>query len=268
MVAVTRVHRHAAERRLVARRRRSSWRGCGSSRRRRSPSASGPRPAATAAAGAAARAARGVVERPRVGGRRPFSGLSVTPLLPNSGVLVLPSRIPPAPRAGASTNTASTSGTCRRRRASRTSCGPLRRGQVLDRDRDAVQRAEVPARALGLRGFPAGLLGPHEAERVEPRLQRLDAVEHGVHQLGRREFARGDPGRQLGRGREAELAHGWRTASRSPAPTGTTVITRGSSRSTSHGELDQLVLVGEGRCRPPAARAAPSVRTRSGQSET
>ena len=73
------------------------------------PTASGPRPAATAAPAppleppAVSAGFHGL----RVG---PKSGLSVTPLCPNSGVLVLPTMMPPAPFRR-STATASSSGT-------------------------------------------------------------------------------------------------------------------------------------------------------------
>ena len=73
------------------------------------PTASGPSPAATAAPAPP-------LDPPGVSARFqgfrviPKSGLSVTPLWPNSGVLVLPRMTPPAPFRR-STTTASSSGT-------------------------------------------------------------------------------------------------------------------------------------------------------------
>src|ERR687891_64208 len=74
------------------------------------PSASGAMPAATAAAAPP-------LEPPETRSTFqgllvvPNSGLSQTPLLPNSGVVVFPTRMAPAPRSR-STRTASSVGTC------------------------------------------------------------------------------------------------------------------------------------------------------------
>ena len=66
---------------------------------------------------------------------------------------------------------------------------------VLDRDRHAEERPPVAALAerVGLR--PARPLGEHHAERVELRVEALDALQARVDELARRDLAGGD---QLG----------------------------------------------------------------------
>ena len=73
------------------------------------PMASGPRPEATAAP-APPDEPPGVLSRSQGLRQMPVTGLSVTPLNPNSGVVVLPSEIAPAARSLA-TEGASSSGT-------------------------------------------------------------------------------------------------------------------------------------------------------------
>ena len=74
-------------------------------------------------------------------------------------------------------------------------------GVVLDRDRDAEQRARVAAAAaaVGLVGLDQRALGEHDAEGVERRVEPRDALEAGLGQLARGELAGGD---QLGLARE------------------------------------------------------------------
>ena len=91
--------------------------------------------------------------------------------------------------------------------------------EVLDRHRQAVQRAERRAphhRLLGVaRGRQRGV-GRDGAERVQRRIEPLDALERGPRQLDRRELLRADePGQLGGRGeRQVGGAH----ESRKPLP--------------------------------------------------
>jgi hypothetical protein len=70
---------------------------------------------------------------------------------------------------------------------------PLRRAQILDRDRHAVERpADLAAHDLGLGG--AGLnqrrLGHHMGETLELAVQPFDACQFRRCRLDRRDFAR------------------------------------------------------------------------------
>src|SRR5437867_13329935 len=80
--------------------------------------------------------------------------------------------------------------------------------QVLDRERDAVERAARLApheRLLGLARRRQGLVGRERAERVDHRVEALDAVERRMGQLDRRELLRADQRDQLGRRGEREV---------------------------------------------------------------
>ena len=84
----------------------------------------------------------------------------------------------------------------------------LRVVQVLDRERDAVERAARRALHEGLLGLARrrqGLVGRERAERVDHRVEPLDAIEHRARQLDGRELLRADQSGQLGRGREREV---------------------------------------------------------------
>ena len=67
-------------------------------------------------------------------------------------------------------------------------------GVVLDRDRDAEQRALVAAAAaaVGLVGLDQRALGEHDAEGVERGVEPRDALEARLGQLARGELAGGD----------------------------------------------------------------------------
>jgi hypothetical protein len=87
----------------------------------------------------------------------------------------------------------------------------LGRRQVLDRDRDAVQRADVAtARDGALRGASEldRLVLVDEAEAVEPRIDLSDPGEAGLDDLDRRELALTDAAGELVRRREAEVEIG------------------------------------------------------------
>ena len=81
-------------------------------------------------------------------------------------------------------------------------------GQILDRDWQAEQRTRgVASRQRGLcslRGV-ASALGGECGEGVDAGLAGLDAGQHGVDQLDRREFLTPDQRRKLGGGRKAEI---------------------------------------------------------------
>ena len=81
--------------------------------------------------------------------------------------------------------------------------------EVLQRDRDAVQRPDGVAGADGLvggLGGQTGLRGVDLDEGVELRVKRLDAGEIRFDHLYRREPSRGDVGRELVDGLEDEIA--------------------------------------------------------------
>src|SRR5438093_14461 len=80
---------------------------------------------------------------------------------------------------------------------------PAREDQVLDRDRNAVQRAERLAlhdRDFGVARRGARLIGGEETERVHARIDRLDPREHGGHHLDRRDLLLPDARREVERG--------------------------------------------------------------------
>jgi hypothetical protein len=72
----------------------------------------------------------------------------------------------------------------------------LDRGQVLDPDRHAGERALVP-RPDGV-GRRQGALLVQRHERVQRRVERLDALERGLDQLPRRHLSLADEVAQLG----------------------------------------------------------------------
>src|SRR5690606_27695734 len=84
----------------------------------------------------------------------------------------------------------------------------LRVVNVLERERDAVQGAAVVAArdlALGPLRLRARELGSHGDERVELRLEGLDALEAGRRELDRGELAGADEAGGLGDGEAAEV---------------------------------------------------------------
>ena len=83
--------------------------------------------------------------------------------------------------------------------------------EVLDRDRDAVQRPAMVARhdrRLGRARRLARAVRGHPDVGVEARLEPLDPAQHHLGQLDRRELAGGEARRQLGdRGVGQRLSH-------------------------------------------------------------
>jgi hypothetical protein len=68
----------------------------------------------------------------------------------------------------------------------------LGRGEVLDRDRDAVERADgglLPERRGGALRGGQGLLPRDRDVGVDARVHRVDAREHGPHDLEGRDLA-------------------------------------------------------------------------------
>ena len=167
------------------------------------PMASGPRPAATAALAPP-------LEPPGVRSR--FHGLRVTPkrrlcvapIQPIVGVFVLPSWIAPAAshplhhRRGLGRDVVGVEARAEGRPDA------LGEDEVLGGERDTVQRPEPGAalrqRALGRARVAHRLLGRQRHEGVERRVQALDAPEHGLHHLHRRDLLPPDGGGHL-RGR-------------------------------------------------------------------
>ncbi len=83
--------------------------------------------------------------------------------------------------------------------------------QVLDRDRNAVQRADGVAGADGLvrgLGGEPGIGGVDRDEGVQPGFQPLDAGKVFVHEVDRRQAARGDLRGQRVDGTEGGGGHG------------------------------------------------------------
>ncbi len=133
------------------------------------PSASGTQPEATAAPDPPEEppGVRSAFQGFRV---IPHRGLSVKLEYANSGVVVLPTMIAPAP-SSFSTRSGALLGDVVLERVRAHRCPlPLRRGEVLDRDRDAVQRPERPAASclgLGLSRQLQSLFGIDEAKTVQ-----------------------------------------------------------------------------------------------------
>ena len=133
----------------------------------------------------------------------PVSGELVSPLQPNSGVVVLPRITAPASRRRAVTG-ASTSQGC----AGSTVREPRSVGhagdqdQVLDRHRHAVERAARRAarcqRASLARADASALVGGDADEGVEDRVEALDPRQHRARRLDRRRRARAVEAQQLG----------------------------------------------------------------------
>ena len=163
------------------------------------PSAIGVMPAATEAAAPA-------LEPPgvfcRFHGLRvmPVSGLSPTPLQPNSLVVVLPIRMRAGPFRPLDRRRIRRSDIVRHAaRAEREALGPDR-DQILGRERHAVQQSEpVAAHHRAFRGLRRGqrLLRHQKEKCVERALRRLRLVQRAARRLDRRDFAARDPAAQL-----------------------------------------------------------------------
>ena len=180
------------------------------------PSASGANPAATAAAPPP-------VDPPGVRVRShglrdsPNRALSVEPRQANSGRLVRPTKIAPAARSPRDAR--GILGRDELRQQARAERGPLAGGPevVLDRHGNAVERAERPAghhRLLGGARVGQRPLGVDEDVGAQPRVQSLDALQHGAGDLDRRQRPATDQRGQLDGGREAEVGRVHVSASR------------------------------------------------------
>ena len=80
--------------------------------------------------------------------------------------------------------------------------------QILEREWNAVQRPAVAAGRdlrLGRTRLAQGEIRRHGNERVQLRLERLDARELGAHELDRRESTRGDERCRIGKGNEIQF---------------------------------------------------------------
>ena len=133
---------------------------------------------------------------------------------------------------------------------------------LLDRERDAVQRAGALGRGVGRIGRRARLVGQHEHDRVEVGVDGLDALEVRIDDLARGDLARGDQFGQLsGTATPQLLGHDPRllllgNASREPGvPTVMATILKAS-----------LISAALALALPAAASAAPEIRTVSGAS--
>ena len=83
--------------------------------------------------------------------------------------------------------------------------------EVLDRDRDAVERADGMAGTDGLvggLGGEPGVGGVDRDERLELGFQTFDACQVFIHEVDRRQAARGDLGRQCVDRKESGGSHG------------------------------------------------------------
>jgi hypothetical protein len=81
------------------------------------------------------------------------------------------------------------------------------RKEILDRNRDAVQRPAIAARAdLGVRlsRLPQRQLGSHRDERVQLRVEAIDSTEHELGQLDSGDTPRTQQRADLGDRREFE----------------------------------------------------------------
>ena len=130
----------------------------------------------------------------------PNTGLNVCEPAPNSGVFVLPTTIAPA-RRRRSTSSESSDGTKSlvNRRAERRP-DPSGRLQILVRDRQAVQRADVAAVGEllvgGARAFHR-LIGDQGDDRVDARIDALDLREVGADDVARGQLLRANQAREL-----------------------------------------------------------------------
>ncbi len=167
------------------------------------PTETGPMPAATAAA-------LPPDEPPGVllgfQGLRvmPVSGELVSPLQPNSGVAVLPSNTAPASRrravAGASISHGCCGSTVRLPRS--VGMPRVRIRSLIDAGTPSsasARLAPLPAR-LAQPGGRQRIVGGHEAEGPQRRVQPVDARQHGLCRLQRRGLARAVQRQQLGGG--------------------------------------------------------------------
>jgi hypothetical protein len=150
----------------------------------------------------------------------PNTGLKVCDPAPNSGVLVFPITTAPAclSRATCGASKSGDEGGEERRAEGRPDSRRL--GQVLHRDRQAVQRPGEGA-AGGPRIEPGGhggrLLGGERDDRVDRRVSLVDPGQHGGEQFGGGELPGPDqPGELNGRGRAQVHRSGLRRRSVSP----------------------------------------------------
>ena len=172
------------------------------------PTCSGPRPGRGRRRGAAAGAARGAIEVPGIA-RDPVEEV-VRGADPAEG-----RRVRLAQHDGAGRFHARHDGRVLGRHVVAVERCPERRAhpfgdhEVLDRERHAVQRPERRAplaeRPLGGPGVAPRLIGRQRHEGVQVRVEPVDAVEHRVHHLDRRDLAAANERGQLGGGQPAEV---------------------------------------------------------------
>ena len=85
---------------------------------------------------------------------------------------------------------------------------PGDRDAVLDRDRDSGQPQASPVGpSVDLRGLPGGLRLPDPYERTQLRIELRNPVQMLGDHLGRRDYARPDPVRDLGGGTTHPFSH-------------------------------------------------------------
>ena len=117
----------------------------------------------------------------------PKSGFTVSPLWPSSGVLVLPTTMQPAAfRRSTRGGVGGGDGAVGVHDRSLGGAEPGRVLEVLDPDRDAGERADVLTRRdprVERGGLGQRLLALEGDEGVHPRVDLLDAVERGAHEL-------------------------------------------------------------------------------------
>ena len=175
----------------------------------------------------------------------PKTGLNVCEPAPNSGVFVLPMMIAPARRSALDEQAVGRRDVVGEQRRAVGRPHPGRVLEVLDRDRQPVQRAERVAagdRPVGVGGRCAGAAFVERDDRVDVRVDLGDPRQVGLHRLGGRDRA--------GRDRRGELA---RAHTISPSTTvSSTGSTGSSSGSTSAGSAASAVMSARspGRSRP------------------
>lgn len=150
----------------------------------------------------------------------PNTSLTVCEPVPNSGVFVLPSAIPPASRmrrTSGSSSVGTWSANAREPYVVRTFGGV---GEVLVRDRDAVQRAAhqaAPQVLVGACGLVERALGGQRHDGVDPRVRLLHAPQARLGQLDGAHLARPQQRGHLRRGEVGQLVHGSPVRCGSPA---------------------------------------------------
>ncbi len=136
----------------------------------------------------------------------PKASDSVNGKIVSSGTCVLPMTMAPASRRARTTSASRSRGPAVRQRApGRDLPGDV--GVVLDRHRDAEQRAPIAGAAapVGLVGLHQGAVGEHDAEGVDLGIRLPDALERRLDELARGDLAGGHEARLLGGAGVAEV---------------------------------------------------------------